>query len=191
METEIFLQSLCAANDSFPYPLREYAFIDVADIGFTQAVRDACAMNRCGCYGKTWACPPGVGDWQTLKRHFMTYRRAMVYTTAHELEDSFDFEGMMAAKDVHAANDEYLAARLRETAGPFEIVGAAACDLCPKCTYPDAPCRFPDRKKDGGSLRYRRGGAREYVRNPVHERRRYRDLFFRCVFRMTCRSRFV
>lgn len=147
METEIFLQSLCAANDSFPYPLREYAFIDVADIGFTQAVRDACAMNRCGCYGKTWACPPGVGDWQTLKRHFMTYRRAMVYTTAHELEDSFDFEGMMAAKDVHAANDEYLAARLRETAGPFEIVGAAACDLCPKCTYPDAPCRFPDRKK--------------------------------------------
>ncbi|MBR6781391.1 MAG: DUF2284 domain-containing protein, partial [Clostridia bacterium] len=27
----------------------------------------------------------------------------------------------------------------------FQAMGCGSCDLCEKCTYPDAPCRFPDR----------------------------------------------
>ena len=28
----------------------------------------------------------------------------------------------------------------------YQYVGAGGCNLCPECTYPDDPCRFPDRK---------------------------------------------
>ncbi|MFQ6804175.1 MAG: DUF2284 domain-containing protein [Lachnospiraceae bacterium] len=30
-------------------------------------------------------------------------------------------------------------------AGAFLILSNEGCDLCSECTYPEAPCRFPDR----------------------------------------------
>lgn len=148
MEIQTELKALAENKAAQPYPVHEYAFIDVADIDFTQEVRDACEKNYCGCYGKYWSCPPGVGDWRDLMRHFKNYKKAFVYTTKHEIEDSFDFEGMMQGNALHAQTDGYFEKALgARDEKDYEITGAEGCRICKECTYPSAPCRFPDKMK--------------------------------------------
>ena len=130
-------------------PIHEYAFIEPQKLTFSAAVREACESNMCGRYGKCWTCPPGAGDWQKLRDHYMEYSHAFVYTTCHELEDSFDFEGMTSASKAHSELDDaffdYLSENIDE---PHELAGAGSCSLCgDACTYPDAPCRHPDRAR--------------------------------------------
>ena len=59
--------------------------------------RDMCAANACGNYGRNWMCPPDAGDIHELMARLRTYSHVLVYQTVTELEDSYDFEGMMEA----------------------------------------------------------------------------------------------
>ena len=63
--------------------------------------RDLCAANVCGNYGRNWMCPPDAGDIHELMAALRTYTYALVYQTVSELEDSYDFEGMMEAGVAH------------------------------------------------------------------------------------------
>ena len=45
------------------------AILKTEDIPFRDYVVEACAMNYCGRYNKTWQCPPGVGNLQDLKQN--------------------------------------------------------------------------------------------------------------------------
>ena len=42
-------------------PLYIYTYIDPEKLEFSPRVRWIC-QNECPMYGKTWACPPGVGS---------------------------------------------------------------------------------------------------------------------------------
>ena len=130
-----------------PYPIFQYAFIKTEQIDFTQHVRDACKANMCGRYGKCWTCPPGAGELDVLREHFKSYKNALVYTTKHELEDSFDVEGMAEGRKMHDLLDEALLKHLSDLNRPYELAGAGSCSVCEKCTYPDAPCRHPKRAR--------------------------------------------
>lgn len=129
-----------------PYPIWEHAMLSPKDITFSENVRKACEVNYCGRYGKCWTCPPGAGDWQVLRDHFREYEHAFVFTTKYDLEDSFDVEGMDEARVQHEAVDKAILALL-EGEEPHELAGAGSCKICEKCTYPDAPCRFPDKAR--------------------------------------------
>ncbi len=123
-------------------PITEYRVMAVSDIPFSEAVLDACRANRCGKYGTCWTCPPGTaGMEEKIKR----YRTAVVFSCKHDLEDSFDFEGMM--EGMHRARTALgdICAELRRDGVPHMALGCEGCTLCPTCTYPDAPCRHPDR----------------------------------------------
>lgn len=130
-----------------PMPIHEYAFLSPEKIPFSADVRKACEDNLCGRYGKSWTCPPGAGDWQELKERYQSYGNAFVFTTLHKVEDSFDFEGMDEASKVHSEAEEALLAHIAPWAGQFELLGAGSCSLCEECTYPDAPCRFPEQAR--------------------------------------------
>lgn len=130
-----------------PYPIYQYAFISPNDIPFTKEVRAACEANLCGRYGKSWACPPGAGDWETLRDHYRGYEHALVYTTKHDLEDSFDIEGMDEGRIQHERLDEAVLRLLSGQAGRYELSGAGSCAVCDKCTYPEAPCRHPEKAR--------------------------------------------
>ena len=56
-----------------------------------------CESNACGNYGRSYMCPPDVGEVETLMGRLKDYRLALVYQTVGTLEDSYDFEGMMEA----------------------------------------------------------------------------------------------
>ena len=144
MSVSDILNNFINAPANQPYPIHQYAFISPIDIPFTKEVRAACEANLCGRYGKSWACPPGAGDWEELRDHYKNYKNALVYTTKHDLEDSFDIEGMDEGRIQHEKLDQTVLGLLENEKEPFELLGAGSCSLCEKCTYPDAPCRFPD-----------------------------------------------
>ena len=121
--------------------------IETKEISLDRAFRDMCASNACGVYGKCWMCPPDVGDINVLMNEVGKYDYALVYQTVTELEDSYDFEGMIAAK-----KQSYpIAQSLRKTFGDPKFtkvlhLGAGGCGVCEVCSKrTDEPCRFPEK----------------------------------------------
>lgn len=140
-----FFSRLCA----IPQELGAYkaAVIEVKDISLDRSFRDMCAQNSCGVYGKCWTCPPDVGDIDELMERVGRYDYALVYQTVSELEDSFDFEGMMEAKKRSYGITHQLRKAL--DAIPFQKalhLGAGGCGVCEVCAKrTNEPCRFPER----------------------------------------------
>ena len=121
--------------------------ISAGEISLDRAFRDMCASNACGVYGKCYMCPPDVGDIDELMAEVANYDYALVYQTVSELEDSFDFEGMIAAKK----RTYPLAQSLRQVFADMNIskvlhLGAGGCGVCEKCAKQTGePCRFPEK----------------------------------------------
>lgn len=127
------------------------AFVDVEKIDTDPVFRDMCASNACGNYGRCWMCPPDVGDIDALMAELKTYDTALVYQTVGELEDSYDFEGMMEAGAAH----NRLVQRIRDHISPDAYgkdfskilhLGAGGCRVCEVCAKKTGePCRFPEK----------------------------------------------
>ena len=108
--------------------------------------RSICASNACGVYGKCWMCPPDVGEIDALMQEVKSYRYALVYQTVTKLEDSFDYEGMVAAKQQMPKIIGQLRAELDKKIKPTKSLhlgagGCGVCDVCAKRT--NEPCRLP------------------------------------------------
>lgn len=125
-------------------PVFQTGVIDPRKIEYRQDMRDLCEQNVCRKYGTTWACPPGVGTIEECKERCRRFNTMVVFTGKFDLEDSFDCEGMIEgahdfkkmALEVEAAVKPYL--------DDYIMFSNESCDTCEACTYPDAPCRFPE-----------------------------------------------
>ena len=121
--------------------------IEAKDIVLDKAFRAMCESNACGVYGKCYMCPPDVGDIYELMAQVGKYDYALVYQTVTELEDSFDFEGMIEAKK----KTYPLAQSLRKVFSDMNItkvlhLGAGGCGVCEPCAKRTGePCRFPEK----------------------------------------------
>ena len=121
--------------------------IETKNIVLDRVFRDICASNACGMYGKCYMCPPDVGDIDELMARVGEYDYALVYQTVSELEDSFDFEGMIEAKKKIYP----LAQELRKVFADLNItkvlyLGAGGCGVCKTCAKRTGePCRFPEK----------------------------------------------
>ena len=125
--------------------LWQYGLLPTREIPFSPAVRETCAGNACRGYGATWACPPAVGSLEDCRVQCLSFPQMLVFSSRYPLEDSFDIEGMRSAmrsfKDVCDRLDDLVRPRLPR----FLLLSNEGCFRCGKCTYPDSPCRFPDR----------------------------------------------
>jgi predicted metal-binding protein len=119
----------------------EYGVISTVDINFYPELLKSCETNVCGKYNKSWTCPPAIGPLEKQREKISAYSHAFVFTTKADLEDSFDYEGMMEAKGCH----DRITAEMHEKFGKTNpVFGAGGCSLCERCAYPD-PCRFPEK----------------------------------------------
>ena len=75
-----------------------WAELDVATIELKAEVRDMCAVNSCGQYGKRWSCPPGCGTLEECGERLTGYTKGILIQTYGDIEDGFDFEAMMEAR---------------------------------------------------------------------------------------------
>ncbi|MCR5845874.1 MAG: DUF2284 domain-containing protein [bacterium] len=123
----------------------EAGMLDIPKLKYEPLVRQQCEKNDCGRFAKTWTCPPGVGTLEECKERVEGYGNMMLFNRKYELEDEFDFEGMieglMAFKELAGDFDEALEGKLEE----YRLLSNEGCEMCETCTYPDAPCRFPDK----------------------------------------------
>jgi predicted metal-binding protein len=143
MENKLF-EGLCA--EAIRLGAYKASVIGAADVALDRRFRDMCAVNSCGMYGRCYMCPPDVGDIDTLMAQIGEYEYALVYQTVSELEDSYDFEGMVEAKK----RAYPIAQSLRDLFSDMKLervlhLCAGGCGVCERCAKQTGePCRFPN-----------------------------------------------
>ena len=122
----------------------EFGIVRPEDAVFSQEVRKMCEANRCNGYDKSWVCPPGIGDLCECEARLKAFDRMLVFSAKYDLEDSFDFEGMESGMKHFKTIARRVRESLAEIVGEHLMLSNEGCGICESCTYPDAPCRFPD-----------------------------------------------
>lgn len=112
---------------------------------FRPEVRDMCRADRCRSYGKSWCCPPACPPLEEMARRMRDYGDGVLVETVGRMADDFDYEAMLDAERRHKERFAALTRTLYDRYGRENVLpmGAGTCRRCPQCTYPDAPCRFP------------------------------------------------
>ncbi|MCL2050776.1 MAG: DUF2284 domain-containing protein [Lachnospiraceae bacterium] len=111
-------------------------------------LREFCEQNKCGRFGRNYTCPPYVGEKEELIKKIKSYKIAIIWQNIYELEDSFDFEGMMDGQEKHNQMTLEIAEEAYQEMGRDKVLVLAAggCTLCPACaSLTDEPCRNPGR----------------------------------------------
>ena len=127
---------------------KECGFTHVGELNmealeFMPAVRDMCSADRCQKYGRSWTCPPGCGTLEEVAANAARYHRGVLLQTTAQLEDDFDIEAMQRAEVDQKQSFAAFVEHLRQEYPDCLPMATGGCTLCPQCTYPDAPCRFP------------------------------------------------
>lgn len=118
--------------------------LEPAELRFEPWVREAC---RAGCrsYNTNWACPPAVGTLEECRARCGRYAKALLLNRVYPLEDSFDYEGMREAMADFKRLADVFEERLRPLTGEYLLLTNEGCGRCKSCTWPDAPCRAPEK----------------------------------------------
>lgn len=122
-----------------------WAALDLSTIELKPEVRDMCAVNSCGQFGKRWSCPPGCGTLEECEARLREHTHGILVQTCGDIEDGFDFEAMMEIEADHKEHFLEMYDTLRSCEAHILAIGAGCCTQCAQCTYPDAPCRFPEK----------------------------------------------
>jgi predicted metal-binding protein len=125
--------------------IHEYAFLPSDQVVFSGDVRSMCERNACGMFGKSWACPPAVGNVEDCTAQCREFQHAFVFTSTGTLEKKHDIKGWREAGAAHEAITEKVGRIFRSQFKRTLILSTEGCNICKSCTYPDKPCRFPER----------------------------------------------
>ena len=126
-------------------PLYIYQFIDPASLEFSQRVRYIC-RTECPMYGKSWACPPGVGEVEACRSKCGAYENCLLVGTIVEVADIADLEATLATRSDHEALTNEIRELMRQQGVEPYVLSTEACALCERCAILDGqPCRMPDK----------------------------------------------
>ena len=126
-------------------PLYIYSFIDPKGLEFSDRIRWICE-HECPMYGKTWACPPGVGTVECCKAKCLSYEKCLMISTITEVADIINIEETLATRGDHEAVTNQVGELLKEQGIEPYILSTEACAICERCAYLDGqPCRFPEK----------------------------------------------
>jgi predicted metal-binding protein len=132
-------------NDALAAGFSQAGELNVKALVFMPEVRDMCSADKCHTYNKNWRCPPACGTIEDAARHAAEYSYGILVQTIGQMEDEYDYETIKEAGDRHKDNFAALVEKLKIEFGDILPMGAGTCTICPKCAYPDEPCRFPDK----------------------------------------------
>ncbi|MEI3138891.1 MAG: DUF2284 domain-containing protein [Lachnospiraceae bacterium] len=119
------------------YPLIQYAFCATSELVFSEKVRHICE-TECERYGKSWSCPPGVGEVEECRKRCQDYDRVLLYTTQAEVTDSSIFSEALASRTSHEEITREMLKEFREAGISCFALSGDSCQICSKCAYPDS-----------------------------------------------------
>ena len=126
-------------------PLYVYVYVDPKSIEYSERIRWIC-QHECPMYGKTWACPPGVGDLETCSRKCKSYDHCLMIGTVTETEDIGNMEKTLKTRPEHEAITNKVRQMFRDQGVEPYILSTEACAVCERCAILDGlPCRMPGR----------------------------------------------
>ena len=126
-------------------PLYVYDFIEPSALEFTGRVRWICE-NECPMYGKSWACPPGVGTVEECEKRCGSYNGCLMISTITEVSDITNIEETLATRAEHERITNQVGKILHDAGIEPYILSTEACALCERCAYLDGePCRMPEK----------------------------------------------
>jgi len=126
-------------------PLYIYCYIDPKSLEFSQRIRWICE-HECPMYGKTWACPPGVGSVEHCQSKCLGYNRCLVIGTITDEASPADMDAALATRAGHEALTNEIRQLFREQGVEPYILSTEACSICQRCAIEDGlPCRMPGR----------------------------------------------
>ena len=126
-------------------PLLGYFFIDPKGLEFSDRIRFICE-TECPMYGKTWACPPGVGTVESCRCRCQDFENCLMIATVTEVSDISNLEETLATRPGHEAITNQVRDILRELGAQPYVLSTEACTVCQRCAYLDGqPCRYPEK----------------------------------------------
>ena len=126
-------------------PLYVYTYIDPKALEFSSRIRYIC-QAECPMYGKSWACPPAVGEVDACKKRCGEFENCLLVGTIVEVADITDIEETLSTRGDHEAVTNEIRELMRQQGAEPFILSTEACAECPRCAYLDGlPCRFPEK----------------------------------------------
>lgn len=126
-------------------PLYVYEFIEPADLEFSDRIRWICE-HECPMYGRSWACPPGVGSVESCRAKCFGYEKCLMISTITEVNDIADINETLATRPDHEKITNQVRDLMRELGVNPYILSTEACAECTRCAILDGlPCRLPGR----------------------------------------------
>lgn len=124
-------------------PLYIYAWVEPKDLEFSDRVRHIC-QTECAMYGKSWACPPGVGSVESCKQKCERYANCLLIGTITEVPDIADTQACLATRPDHEKVTNQVRDLFREQGVEPYVLSTESCAICERCAYLDGlPCRLP------------------------------------------------
>ena len=117
--------------------------LNVPALEFSPEVRGMCAADKCRSYGKSWTCPPYCGTLEEIAARASAYHRGILLQTTGHMEDDYDVETMEETGALQVTRFRKLVEEVQKHFPNCLPMAAGACTVCPKCTCPSEPCRFP------------------------------------------------
>ena len=126
-------------------PLYIYDFLDPKELEFSDRIRWICE-HECPMYGKSWACPPGVGSIPACKGKCLSYENCLLISSIVEVEDITNIEETLATRPEHEQLTNQVRDIMRELGADPYILSTEACAVCEECAILEGkPCRFPEK----------------------------------------------
>ena len=117
-------------------PLYVYTYIDPQGLEFSDRIRWIC-QHECPMYGKSWACPPAVGEVDACKKHCGTYENCLLISTIVEVEDITNIEETLATRPEHEAVTNQVRDLFRGHGIEPYVLSTEACAECSRCAILD------------------------------------------------------
>lgn len=126
-------------------PLYAYFFLKSRDLTFSDRVRWIC-RTQCPRYGKSWSCPPAVGELAQCKARCLSYEDVLLLATVQETPDIGDLTATLATRPAHESVTRRAEGILEGLGQEVFTLSSDSCAQCGACAYP-GPCRNPARMR--------------------------------------------
>lgn len=118
--------------------------LDVGTLQPRQDVRDMCAADKCGAYGKNWTCPPHCGTLTECGTKMRRYARGILLQTVGVTEKIIDTKAYRRTEALHLEQFHTFCEQLRKFYPEALCLGSGGCRICAQCAFPEE-CRFPEK----------------------------------------------